>query len=234
MSITIKVCGLTRASDARGCLELGADYLGMIFAPSPRRVTLDQAREIRRAVPHARLVGVFVDAPPEEILAIAREVGLDLLQLHGAETPEICRRLHAASGLPVIKALTLAADGAPRGSGAQGEGRAEAGAVDLRRAGAYATATELLLLDLAKGIAAEQVPAARARLWAAAADLAAAGGKVLLAGALTPQNVCAAIERARPFGVDVSRGVEQAPGIKDREQVEQFMKEAKACPRMSP
>ena len=102
-----KVCGITNPSDARGAADAGADAIGLIFAKSPRKVGVEEAREIAAALPEGVLkVGVFVDADPDEVLRMAREAGLDLAQLHGDETPETVAAIRGA-GLPVMKALRV-------------------------------------------------------------------------------------------------------------------------------
>ena len=102
-----KVCGITNPGDAREAADAGADAIGLIFAESPREVNVEEARRISVALPDGVLkVGVFVDAEPEEVLETAREVGLDLAQLHGDETPETVAAIRGA-GLPVMKALRV-------------------------------------------------------------------------------------------------------------------------------
>lgn len=199
----LKVCGLTTAADAQAALNAGADLLGVIFADSPRRVTVDQARTIRRAVPQARLVGVFRDETPDRVAAAAAACGLDLLQLHGAESPAACAELRNRTGLPVIKAL-------------------DAGPDLVARARSYATA--YLLLDLPKGAALPADGSLDPRLTAAAAALVAEGRQVLLAGGLDSANVKQALAAA-PAGVDVCRGVELAPGRKDPQRLAAVGKE---------
>ena len=102
----VKVCGITTVFDAVACQELGADILGVIFAASPRQVDVATAASIREAVPQVRLCGVFSDALPDEVARISEACGLDLIQLHGSESPEYCAELAARTGLPLIKALT--------------------------------------------------------------------------------------------------------------------------------
>ncbi|MCP4571205.1 MAG: hypothetical protein GY838_02525 [bacterium] len=201
----LKVCGLTTGNDARLAVESGADLLGVIFAASPRRVTPAQAMEVRAAVPGARLCGVFRDEDPARVENIALDCGLDLLQLHGAESPRECRRLRETTGLPVIKAL-------------------ETGSSLLDEAAAYDTA--YLLLDRPKG--APDVPGGGVdpELAAAARDLAAAGRSVLVAGSLDPTNIHEIMKDA-PAGVDVCRGVESAPGRKDPDLLRAFAREVK-------
>ncbi|HPF70568.1 MAG TPA: bifunctional indole-3-glycerol phosphate synthase/phosphoribosylanthranilate isomerase [Candidatus Krumholzibacteria bacterium] len=196
----LKVCGLTTPDDARAAVAAGADLLGVILAPSPRQATADQVLAIRRAVPGARLVGVFRDEKPGRVAEIAGACGLDLLQLHGDESPAACRDLRNATGLPVIKAL-------------------EAGGDLVARAAAYDTA--YLLLDLPKGAGAPAPGTVDAGLAAAAAALRALGRTVLLAGGLDSDNAAAALA-ASPDGVDVCRGVECAPGRKDLDKLAVF------------
>ena len=103
----VKVCGITNPADARVAVEAGADAVGFIFAESPRLVSVEEARRISIALPENVLkVGVFVNAPPEEVLRAAKEAGLDMAQLHGDETPETVAAVRAG-GLPVMKALRV-------------------------------------------------------------------------------------------------------------------------------
>jgi len=214
--VRVKVCGLTRPADAVACLALGADYLGVIFAKSPRRVTVEQAAAIRRAAPGARLVGVFAGSGLDEIAAAAREAGLDLIQLHGNETPAFCKSIAGLTGLPVIRALPCSFE---RHNGTPA--LFDNGDV-LPRAG-------YLLLDLDKDEPVQEE--GMRRLWTAAALAGRQGREIFLAGGLDPFNVRAAVELAAPFCVDVCRGVETAPGIKDEGAVEEFMSEVKRAKR---
>ena len=203
----VKTCGITSREDAVACHELGADLLGLVFAFSPRRVTIAQAREIRAAVPDARLVGVCVDEPLEALIALARECRLDLLQLHGTESPEYCREAAQRSGLPMVKAVR-------GGNGAGAD-------LDVWR-GLYG-----LLFDTEKGAAppADGLDA----LWSRAAAAREQGHRVFLAGALGPDNVAAAVQRVRPHCVDVARGVERAPGVKNHDLVARFLEEVRGA-----
>ena len=189
----LKVCGLTAAEDARAARDAGADLLGVIFADCPRQVTPDQAAAIRRAVPDARLVGVFRDEEPAHVAAVAAACDLDLLQLHGNETPDVCTALRNTTGLPVIKAF------------AAGPGLRER---------ALACPAAYLLLDRPKNGPQPAPGVLDDELLAAAAELRAAGRTVLLAGGIDAGTVGAALAAA-PDGVDVCRGVETAPGRKD-------------------
>src|SRR3712207_4575360 len=105
--VKVKVCGITNPRDAHVATDAGADAVGLVFAESPRRINVEQAREITAALPEDVLrVGVFVDAGPEEVLRIAGEVGLDYAQLHGDEDPETVAKIRS-SGVGVIKALQV-------------------------------------------------------------------------------------------------------------------------------
>lgn len=206
----VKVCGITSPADAVLCLEAGATWLGLIFAPGPRRVGTIQAIEIRRAVPDAVVVGVFLDAPLETVLATTATAGLDLVQLHGSESPAYCAELRARAGVPLIKAVGAA------GAAAQLAGP------PVFEAASY------LLFDHPKSAPGDGGRAAGwsdadDRLHARASAASRAGRRAILAGGLHAGNVRAAIARVRPFAVDVSRGVEQAPGVKDAAALREFM-----------
>jgi phosphoribosylanthranilate isomerase len=188
----VKICGITRADDARMAVRLGAQALGFIFWPGSKRVvTAEQVREIITGLPRTvTTVGVFVNQPAEYIGEVLGLTGLTTVQLHGDETPAF------ASGMtrPVIKAIGLA-------NGAAAEDWPEnvmllADAHDPVRRGGTGTTTD----------------------WGAAAAVASTR-KLLLAGGLTPENVAAAIARVQPYGVDVSSGVERAPGVKDHDRL---------------
>jgi phosphoribosylanthranilate isomerase len=188
----VKICGITRVDDARLAAELGAAAIGFVFADSPRRVTVDAARRIVAALPvHVDRVGVFVDASRAEIVEVAAAVSLTRVQLHGREPPEL------AAGLPGALTRTLRAD----------DDEAEIARWRFARPDVH------FLLDRHKDAAEgeESLPI----LWQRAAVLARVV-PIALGGGLTPQNVTTALERSRAAAVDVARGVELAPGRKDR------------------
>jgi len=197
----LKICGLTRAAEARVCAALGADAIGLVFyAPSPRHVSLTQARSITRALPAAvSSVGVFVDANFERIMATADACGLTAVQLHGSEAPDLVMRL-CRTGLTVIKALF--ADRSPH----------------FDDAADYAP--HAFLVECVRG----PLPGGNAMAWnwsqAREFDL---GAPLILAGGITPRNIAAAVAAARPDGVDVSSGVEKQPGVKDLARVKALM-----------
>lgn len=199
-----KVCGITNVGDARVAADAGADAVGLIFAESPRRVSLDEARKVAIALPDDVVkVGVFVDAGVAEVLEVAREVGLDLAQLHGDESPETVAAIHGA-GLSVMKALRVR--------------NAEA----LAQIECYEAA--LFLLDAwsarARGGTGERFD------WDLAKTLKGRGN-IVVSGGLTPANVRDAIEFFEPYGVDASSSLEVAPGRKDDERVRRFVSAAK-------
>jgi len=198
----VKICGITTVEDGLHAVRCGADALGLVFyAKSPRCVDPQRARQIVAALPPlVTTVGLFVNHSAEEISQIAHFCGLDVLQLHGDETPDQCQ-------LPpwrVIKALRV---------------RDEASLADLA---AYRVSS--LLLD------AWQVDSyggtGHRFNWQLAAPIAQQR-PIILAGGLTPANVAEAVRTVRPYGVDVSSGVECAPGCKDPELVAAFIRNAK-------
>jgi phosphoribosylanthranilate isomerase len=199
-----KVCGITNPGDARVAADAGADAIGLIFAESPRNVNVEEARAVSISLPDDVLkVGVFVDAGPEEVLRIAKEVGLDLAQLHGDETPETVETIRKA-GLPVMKAVRV------RNSEALGA---------LERYEA-----DLLLLDAwsarARGGTGETFD------WALAKSVKGRGN-IVVSGGLAPDNVREAIEFFEPYGVDASSSLEERPGKKSDELVRRFVRAAK-------
>jgi phosphoribosylanthranilate isomerase len=202
--VKVKICGVTRVQDALAASEAGADAVGLMFYErSPRFVMRQRAADIIAALPpFVAKVGVFVDAPEEEVRRTISECGLDTLQFHGQESPEYCRRF----GLKVIKAFRIR------------------DAQTLPATGAYDQETWLL------DSYAEGAPGGTGKSfnWDLAATVVRGGGRILLAGGLTPQNVGQAVTQVRPFGVDVSSGVESAPGIKDSAKIRAFIEAARA------
>lgn len=205
----VKICGITTVADARLAHAAGADYLGLIFAESPRSIALDVAQEVRAAVPRAMLVGVFRNQTIEYVSATVTASDVDLLQLHGDESPEYCQSLIAATGKPIIK--TFRAGHIP----------------DVASLGAYHN-TSFFLFDLEKnGKHGDAVVATMENMWNDACRTRRQGFRVFLAGALTPDNVREAIRRTDVYCVDVCRGVESAPGHKDEASLRRFIKEAR-------
>ena len=201
----VKICGITNAADARAAVEAGADAVGLIFVPNtPRYVEVAVAREIAATISErVKKVGVFVDEPVEAINRVARQVSLDLVQLHGDLTRESARLVEA----PIIKVVRVR------------------GEIDLERLRAYNARAYLLdtYIEGAHG------GTGRTFDWDLALPVVAAGLPVLLSGGLTPDNVAEAVRRVRPFGVDVSSGVEARPGRKDHDKVRAFIANAKGA-----
>lgn len=200
----VKVCGITNPGDARVAADAGADAVGLVFAESPRRVGLEEARKISIALPKNVLrVGVFVDAEPGEVLRVAREVGLDLAQLHGDETPETVTALREG-GVKVMKALRV-------------RDAASLEALDRYEA-------DLFLLDAYS----ERARGGTGRRfdWGLAKSLRGRDN-IVVAGGLGPENVRKAVELFEPYGVDASSSLEDEPGRKNDERVRRFVLAAK-------
>lgn len=200
----VKVCGITNPDDARLAADAGADAIGLVFAESPRKVSMEEAREIAAALPDNVLkVGVFVNAGMEEVLRTADEVGLDYAQLHGDEGPEDVTELRAG-GLKVMKAVRVR----------------DAGSLeDLDR-----YAADLYLLDAysekARGGTGERFD------WDLAKSLVGRGN-IVVSGGLGPENVREAVGLFDPYGVDASSALEDSPGIKNKDRVRRFVLAAK-------
>ncbi|MHB1391079.1 MAG: phosphoribosylanthranilate isomerase [Thermoleophilia bacterium] len=197
----IKICGLTRARDAALAAQLGAWALGVIFAPeSKRRVTLEQAAAVLAAAPAGiDRIGVFVNAPPDQIVAAVNACSLTGVQLHGEESPADCERIKSECGVTLIKALRVA------------------GGADVARVVQFDT--DYVLLDTYN-------PDRRGGTghsfdWGLALALPARlrSDRLILSGGLNPGNVNEAVAQVAPFAVDISSGVESAPGIKDEEKM---------------
>ncbi len=190
----VKICGITRVDDALAAAAAGAGAIGFVFWPgSPRFIDPFRARKIVAALPpFITAVGVFVNQPLEYVNGVASLVRLGAVQLHGDETIAFA----SAITVPIIKAITLDAAGEAR-------------------AAEWPVATTLLL-DVHDPV--KHGGTGRTIDWTAAAAVAARR-TVLLAGGLTPDNVADAVARVRPFGIDVSSGVERTPGIKDHQRL---------------
>ncbi len=201
MSLFVKMCGITRLEDALCAAEHGATAIGFNFYPaSARYIPPARAAEIIKELGGRVIsVGVFVNTPSEDVMQIERECGLDLLQFHGDEQPLFCEQW----GDRVIRALRLSAE------------------TDLEQIREYSFARMILVDAAVKGSYGGTGTVAN---WELARKATGYGIPVLLAGGLTPENAAEAIRAVEPFGVDVAGGVEQAPGIKDPEKIERFMK----------
>jgi len=207
----IKICGLSTPETLDAALGAGADWVGFVrFARSPRHVELEAARALsRRAKGRAGRVVLLVDPDDAALAAAIEAIAPDLIQLHGRESPERVAAIRAATGLPVMKALGIA------------------GPADLAAIPAYAAVADRLLLD-AKAPPGAALPGGNGVRfdWSllAGADLPAG---LMLSGGLGPENVAEALARTGLRAVDVSSGVESAPGIKDPARIAAFVTAAR-------
>ncbi|WP_437881264.1 phosphoribosylanthranilate isomerase [Pseudomonas sp. LRF_L74] len=200
-----KICGITRIEDALAAVAAGADAIGLVFyAKSPRAVSLEQARAIVRALPpFVTSVGLFVNAGREAVAQTLAQVPLDLLQFHGDETAADCE----GHGRPYIKALRV---------------RSQDEVIE--QIAAYPNASGVLLDTYVEGL-----PGGTGAAFDWSLVPENPGLPVILAGGLTPANVREAIERVRPYAVDVSGGVEIAKGIKDAGRIRAFIDQVRAA-----
>jgi phosphoribosylanthranilate isomerase len=201
----VKICGITRGADAKAAADAGADAIGLVFyPPSPRFLSIERAREIRDALPpFVQSVALFVNADAAQVAQVIGRVHPGMLQFHGDEAPEFC----AQFGLPFVKAYRV-------------------------RSGVNAAVSALEYLR----------PFSSAAAWLFDSHVPEYGGvgesfdwslvpetdkPVILSGGLSRANVAAAIRRVKPWGVDVSSGVESAKGIKDAAKIAAFMAEVR-------
>jgi phosphoribosylanthranilate isomerase len=208
----VKICGITRAEDADAALALGADFVGLNFyPPSPRSIDVDRAAALRRSIgDRARVVGVFVNHDRAEVATIAARVGLDLLQFHGDEQPADLEP-HAGRAIKVFRVV----DALPTGEIAR-----------------YGSVWGFLFDSKAPRDANERHVVDHRRFggtgarwsWDAAGALPA-GRRIFVAGGIRPDNVGELMARLSPWGIDVSSGVESAPGRKDPVLLERLFEE---------
>ena len=218
MSVQVKICGICRPEDAAVAVESGADYIGVILAPGyGRSRTVEEAARIFEAGRGARRVGVFVDPAPDELAATADRLGLDVVQLHGGETPELIADLRRPGGFQVWKVV-----------------RPRTAADLLEAVTLYAPVCDGILLDGPGRASGAGAGWAGARFpWDAVAPARShvpRGLALVVAGGLDPDNVAAAIACLAPDVVDVSSGVEAARGIKDPDRVRAFVAAARSAP----
>jgi len=199
--IRVKICGITRPQDALAAVNTGADAVGLIFyEKSPRYVTIDTARLIVKTIPpFVTIVGLFVDAKKDEINTVLDNIPLDILQFHGDESDEQCQQYSR----PYIKAVRMWE-------------QIKLDDVAEQYSGASALLLDTYIKDARGGTGIVfdwlMIPPERNK-------------PIILAGGLTPENVREAITQVRPYGVDVSGGVETRKGIKDAAKIAAFMKE---------
>jgi phosphoribosylanthranilate isomerase len=220
----VKICGIQRLDDALAAAEAGADFIGLVFVPKRRRrVSVETAKSIVRGLKAAtssppRIVGLFADQPLEEVKHTIEDCGLELAQLCGQETLDYCSQVSAQ----VIKVLHIPWASLERHSGAAvGDGDINRLAETIEM---YRSAGHLVNLDrLVEGL---QGGTGQSFDWSIAAQLSERGHSFLLAGGLTLENVALAVATARPWGVDVSTGVE-TDGVKDPHKIRAFIRQAR-------
>ena len=199
MSTAVKICGVTRIEDALAAAHCGAHAIGLVFyRPSPRYVDVDKAAAIVRALPpFVTPVGLFVDAPAEEVRSISARAGVQLIQFHGSEPPDFC----AQFGLPYMRAVRVRPE------------------VDLLQYARDFHGAQALLLDAYhEGLQGGTGATFDWALIPPSLPLA-----VVLSGGLNPDNVREAVRRVKPWAVDVSSGVEASKGIKDAAKIAAFI-----------
>ncbi len=204
--VKVKICGITTLEDALTAIEAGADALGFVFySASPRHVSTEQAADIiRKLPPFVQTVGLFVDEKMTVVNAIADHCRLDVIQLHGEETPAYCesvnRRVIKAFRVKDISTLNLLVPYHVSGY-----------LLDAWSPDAHGGTGQVFNWDIA-------------------AEAVLGGRNIILAGGLTPENITESIRQVHPYGVDVSSGVEYAPGRKDAFKVRRFVELAKQAP----
>jgi phosphoribosylanthranilate isomerase len=207
MTIAMKFCGLTRPEDVPAAVAAGAAYMGLVFfAKSPRYVTPETARDLAMLAPPGLVkVALTVDADDAMLDALLDTVPIDMLQLHGAENPERVAAVRARTGLPVMKAIGIA------------------GAEDLAQIDAYSGVADQLLID-AKPPKDATLPGGNGLSfdWRLLAGRKYWTKPWMLAGGLTPDNVAEAVRLTGAKQVDVSSGIESAPGVKDAARMRAF------------
>ncbi len=202
----VKICGITNLADARYAAGAGADFLGFIQHPASQRyVDPRLLKDLIAWIHGPKSVGVFVDVESDAVNRAADAAGFDFVQLHGNESPDACHHIER----PVIKAIHVG------GSGTSSAVTSDNLAATAAR---YDGAVSYLLLDTAVG--AISGGSGTVFDWAVVSQLPV---PFFVAGGLTPLNVAEAVQTLRPFGVDVSGGVEESPGLKDLELIDQFM-----------
>jgi phosphoribosylanthranilate isomerase len=199
VDVKVKICGITNVDDALAAAEAGADAIGLMFyAKSPRFISIEQAQEISQSLPpYIMRVGVFVDPEPALVATAIAHCALTLLQFHGDESSDFCHQF----GMMTMKAFRMK------------------DASTLSQIANYKT--DALLLD--SYVAGKQGGTGEKFNWDLAVEAQKFGKPIFLSGGLTPENVGAAVEQVKPFGVDVSSGVESAPGKKDHKKIRDFI-----------
>ena len=201
----VKICANTRAEDARLAVTLGADYLGFIFAESKRRVSIDTARAIVQSLPDFKnFVAVFSNQPKETVEETVHDLGIRIIQFHGEETARYCHSF-MEKGYEVIKTFRI-------------KDRMSLKRIDEYNVSAFLFDTYSSESKGGTGTAFD---------WELIEDRPYVHEKLFLAGGLNVQNLAKALQKVRPFAVDVASGVEKSPGVKDPKLMEEFIRIAK-------
>ena len=213
MNVKVKICGLSTPETLTAAVDAGADFVGFVFyGPSPRSLAPDDARALAAQVPaHVKTVALVVDASDEELAAIIDAISPDYIQAHGSETPERISEIRQRFGTPVIKAIKIR------------------GPDDLATVSAYEETADLILFDAkAPDDRADALPGGNgvAFDWTLLTPNATRE-PFMLSGGLDPDNLARAVETTGAVLVDVSSGVESAPGIKDINEIRRFLSTAK-------
>lgn len=195
----VKICGITNLGDAQAAVELGADALGFVFAESPRRISREMAAEIIYSLPpFLTCVGLFVDESPELVRETIKKCRLNVLQFHGRESSDHCRQFR----IKTIKAFRLRNEHSLK-------------TIPYYQVDAYLLDT---YVEGASGGTGQSFN------WDLALRTKEFAGPIILAGGLRPGNLAEAIKKVRPYGVDVSTGVETEPGKKDHQKMREFIR----------
>jgi len=207
VSVEVKICGITDADALKTAIKAGASYVGFVFYPrSPRAMKVDAAQKLSESVPaHVMTAGLFVDPHDDKLFAVARNVPLGIIQLHGDESPARVDEIRTFTGLPVMKAIGIANER------------------DFVQVGAYEEVADMLLFD-AKPPPTATRPGGNAESF----DWRLLKGRRfkrpwMLAGGLSTQNLAAAVRLSGASAVDVSSGVEDRPGHKNPEKIREFI-----------
>lgn len=201
-SVRVKICGLTREADVRAAVQAGADALGFVFAASPRQLDAGQAATLCKAVPRDRIrIGLFMNQSADEVRELLAAAPMDMAQFHGAEDNAFC----TAFGLPFLKAVSMSEEDPQQAAAAFPD--AAGILLDSHEPGGAGGGGTGKTFDWRRRVASEKP------LW--------------LAGGLNPDNVATAVRQFQPYAVDVSSGVESAPGIKSDDLVQSFIRNAK-------
>jgi phosphoribosylanthranilate isomerase len=218
MSLTVKICGLSTPETLDAALDAGADMVGFVFfPPSPRHLGFETARALgSRVRGRAQKVALTVDAQEDYLTAVIEALRPDMLQLHGVESADQVKALRQIFGLPVMKALPIAAKG------------------DLDRIARYAAVADRLLFDArAPREATRPGGLGNAFDWTLLQDVEP-GVPFMLSGGLDADNLGEALRVTRAPGIDVSSGVERAPGVKDPDKIRAFVRSARIAQTRSP